>query len=290
VSGVWVTAAPLATVVTDAPLATVVTDAPLAHLRWDSHTTAPGPLVVLLHGVGGGREAWGFAGSGSGAALAAAGFTAVAVDFPGYGQSTTIDPFDLAGLAAAVERLIARLGLGPALLVGHSMGGMVAQELTARAPQSVAGLVLASTSPAFGKPGGDWQRDFLQSRFAPLDAGAGMAGLAAQLVPAMLPPDAPAAVLAGAQALMAGVPEATYRSAAAALVAFDRRANLPLIKVPTLVITGELDKTAAPEVARKMAERIPGAVCHILPGAGHLLNIEQPASFNTALLQFLQRH
>jgi len=298
VSGVWVTAAPLATVVTDAPLATVVTDAPLAtvvtdaplaHLRWDSHTTAPGPLVVLLHGVGGGREAWGTAGSGSGAALAAAGFTAVAVDFPGYGQSTTIDPFDLAGLAAAVERLIARLGLGPALLVGHSMGGMVAQELTARAPQSVAGLVLASTSPAFGKPGGDWQRDFLQSRFAPLDAGAGMAGLAAQLVPAMLPPDAPAAVLAGAQALMAGVPEATYRSAAAALVAFDRRANLPLIKVPTLVITGELDKTAAPEVARKMAERIPGALLQTVPGAGHLLPMEQPDAFNTALLAFLAR-
>ena len=88
---------------------------------------------------------------------------------------------------------------------------------------------------------------------------------------------------------MAGVPEATYRAAVAALVAFDRRANLPNIQVPTLVITGEHDRTAAPEVARKMAERIPGALCHILPGAGHLLNIEQPDAFNTVLLQFLQQ-
>ena len=52
-------------------------------------------------------------------------------------------------------------------------------------PSSPAGAVpagsIACTSPAFGKPGGDWQRDFLQSRFAPLDAGLGMAGLAAQL-------------------------------------------------------------------------------------------------------------
>ena len=268
----------------------LVAAAPLAHLRWDSSpSAAPGPLVVLLHGVGGGREAWGAAGSGSGAALAAAGYTAVAVDFPGYGQSATIAPYDLAGMAAAVAQFIEHLGLGPAMLVGHSMGGMVAQELTARVPQSVVGLVLASTSPAFGKPGGDWQRDFLRSRFAPLDAGAGMAGLAAQLVPAMLPPDAPPAVQTGAQALMASVPEATYRSAVAALVAFDRRANLPLISVPTLVITGERDTTAAPEVARKMAERIPGALLQTVPGAGHLLPMEQPDAFNTALLAFLAR-
>ena len=270
-----------------APLASLVTNAPLAYLRWQSRRAAPGPLVVLLHGVGGGREAWGIASSGSGPALAAAGFTAVAVDFPGYGRSARIEPYDLAGMAAALERLITQLGLGPAVLVGHSMGGMVAQDLAARAPAAVSGLVLASTSPAFGKPGGDWQRGFLQSRFAPLDAGSGMAGLAAQFVPAMLPPDAPPAVRERAQALMAGVPEATYRSAVAALVAFDRRANLPLIKVPTLVITGELDTTASPEVARKMAERIPGALLQTVPGAGHLLPMERPGAFNTALLAFL---
>ena len=54
------------------------------------------------------------------------------------------------------------------------------------------------------------------------------------------------------------------------------------------MITGEWDHTAAPEVARKMAERIPGAALVILPGAGHLLNIEQPAAFNAALLAFLR--
>jgi len=200
-----------------------------------------------------------------------------------------VQPYDLAGMAGAVIDTLAALGRGPAVLVGHSMGGMVAQEVMARAPQAVAALVLAGTSPAFGKPGGDWQQAFLQSRFAPLDAGLGMAGLAAQLVPAMVAPGTAPAAIAAAQAMMAGVPEATYRAAVAALVAFDRRANLPNIHVPTLVITGEHDRTAAPEVARKMAERISGAQCHILPGAGHLLNIEQPDAFNTVLLQFLQQ-
>ena len=269
-----------------------VTDAPLAHLRWDP-PGGPGPVVLLLHGVGGGRQAWDDAamgaGQGTGAALAAAGFSAVAPDFPGYGLSPPLQPCDLAGMAGAVGALIAHLAAGPVVLVGHSMGGMVAQEVAATAAPAVAALVLAGTSPAFGRPGGDWQRDFLQSRFAPLDAGLGMAGLAAPLVAGMVAPGTPADRSRAAQALMAGVPEATYRAAVTALVAFDRRAALASIGVPTLVITGAHDRTAAPEVARKMAERITGAELAILPGAGHLLNIEQPAAFNAALLAFLAR-
>ena len=270
--------------------ARLVTAAPLAHLRWDP-PAGPGPLVLLLHGVGGGRQAWDDAcmgaGQGSGAALAAAGFSAVAVDFPGYGRSATVQPYALGGMAAAVLALIRHLGSGSAIVVGHSMGGMVAQELVASAPQAVAALVLAGTSPAFGKPGGDWQRDFLASRFAPLDAGLGMAGLAAPLVAGMVAPRTAPAAQAAAQALMASVPEATYRAAVSALVAFDRRAGLPAIGVPTLVITGEHDSSAPPDVARKLAERIPGARLVILAGAGHLLNIEQPQAFNAALLAFL---
>ena len=265
------------------PLPRLVTDTALAHLRWDGG----GPPVVLLHGVGGGRSAWDDSGSNTGAVLAAAGHAVLPLDFPGYGLSANIEPYDLAGMAAALQATLAALALGPAVLVGHSMGGMVAQELAARAPQTVAALVLASTSPAFGKPGGDWQRGFLQSRFAPLDAGLGMAGLAAQLVPAMVAPGAAPTVIQAAQALMAGVPEATYRRAVAALVSFDRRAELPKIAVPTLVITGEADRTAPPEVTRRMAERIPGAVCQVVPDAGHLLNLEQPAAFHAALLNFL---
>ena len=270
----------------------LVTDAPLAHLEWrpagatgDAATDAP--LAVLLHGVGGGRQ--GFASTG--AALAGLGFRVLAADQPGYGLSAVIDPYDLAGMADAVRRLItwAAGDHGAALVVGHSMGGMVAQELAARAPEHVRALVLAATSPAFGAPGGAWQAEFLRSRFAPLDAGLGMPALAAQLVAAMAGRGAKPERLAEAERLMAGVPEATYRLALAALVRFDRREALARIAVPTLVVTGEDDRTAAPEVARRMAARIAGAEVVIVPATGHLLMLEQPVAFDPVLLDFVAR-
>ncbi len=263
----------------------LVTAAPLAHWRWGAGDTA----VVMLHGVGGGRDAWSDATGGTGAAVAAAGFLAVAPDLPGYGDSPPIDPYDMAGLAAAVGALVEHLGARRAVLVGHSMGGMVAQELVARRPGLVHGLVLSGTSPAFGRPGGDWQQRFLAERLAPLDAGQGMAALAPGLARGMAGADADPARVERCAALMARVPEATYRAALHAIVGFDRRADLARIAVPTLVIAGEHDRNAAPAVMERMAQAIPGAEYACLPGVGHLANMEAPAAFHAVLLAFLRR-
>ncbi len=74
------------------------------------------------------------------------------------------------------------------ILLGHSMGGMVAQEVMARRPELVSRLILCGTSPSFGKAEGDWQREFIAQRTAPLDAGKSMADLADVLVPQMVGP------------------------------------------------------------------------------------------------------
>ena len=266
--------------------AVVVRDAPLAHLRWGEDTRR---CVVLLHGVGGGREAWGDSLSGTGSALGEAGYTAVAVDLPGYGDSAAIEPYDMAGLAAAVARLIDSLGFEACALVGHSMGGMVVQELMARAPGTVRALVLSATSPAFGKPGSAWQAEFLAQRLAPLDAGAGMAKLAPGLALGMASPHAPHDAIARAAVLMSSVPEATYRKALQAIAGFNRREGLGDLRLPVLCLAGEHDRNAPPAVLQQMASRIPGAEYQCLPGVGHLANMEAPAPFNRALIDFLQR-
>jgi pimeloyl-ACP methyl ester carboxylesterase len=265
--------------------ATLVVDAPLAHWRWGEAATA----VVMLHGVGGGRDAWSDATSGTGPAVAGAGLLAVAVDLPGYGDSPTLSPYTMAGLAEAVERLIAHVDARRTVLVGHSMGGMVAQEVVARRPELVHALVLSGTSPAFGRPGGDWQRRFLAERLAPLDAGQGMPALAPGLVRAMAAPGADPARVERCAALMAAVPEATYRAALHAIVGFDRRADLARIAVPVLCIAGEHDRNAAPAVVQRMAQAIAAAESVCLPGVGHLANMEAPSPFNAVLLDFLHR-
>jgi pimeloyl-ACP methyl ester carboxylesterase len=266
----------------------LVRDAPLAHLRWGRRGGRE-RAVVMLHGVGGGREAWGDSISRTGSALANAGLTAIAVDLPGYGDSPSIQPYDMAGLAAAVGALIGWLDVESCALVGHSMGGMIALELMASSPNRVQALVLSATSPAFGRPDGAWQAEFLAQRLATLDAGGGMAKLAPGLAIGMASPTAPHDAVARAAVLMSAVPEATYRRALQAIVSFDRRERLSELHLPVLCLAGEHDRNAPPAVMQRMAERIAGAKYMCLAGVGHLANMEAPGPFNRAVVQFLLR-
>ncbi|MDF3838524.1 alpha/beta hydrolase, partial [Cupriavidus basilensis] len=149
--------------------------------------------------------------------------------------------------------------------------------------------VLSGTSPAFGKADGQWQRDFVAARTAPLDAGKTMAQMADGLVRAMVAPQADADAVAFAASVMAAVPPATYRAALQALVRFDRRESLARISVPVLALAGEHDANAAPAVMERMAQKIAGAQYLCLPAAGHLACMERPADFNAAVLGFLGR-
>jgi pimeloyl-ACP methyl ester carboxylesterase len=246
--------------------------------------------VLLLHGVGGGRAIWSDAASGTARALADAGFRAVAIDLPGYGGSAAMQPVDMDAFVTAVLAVMDHAGAQRTILLGHSMGGMVAQELVARAPQRVQGLVLACTSALFGKADGAWQQQFLAERLAPLDAGLGMAGMADALVPGLVSPAAAAGARQIARDVMAHVPEATYRAALRAIAGFDRRAALAQIGVPTLLLAAEHDRTAPPEVMQRMAARVPGSEYVCLAQAGHIANVEAPAAFNAAVVTFLQRH
>ncbi len=279
------------------------TAAPLAHLRWDAAAVNAstkdkgerGPdsrqpmLLVLLHGIGGGRQVWGDALSGTGRSFAEAGFDVVGVDLPGYGDSATVEPYTMANVAAQVIQLVEWLGAKGCVLIGHSMGGMVAQEVAAQRRDLVQGLVISASSPAFGKPDGAWQQRFLKERLQKLDDGHGMVELAPALVRGMAAPHTPHAQLARATLIMAAVPEATYRRALAALMGFDRRAQLDMLTMPVLCIAGELDGNAPPAVMRQMADRIPGCAYVCLPAVGHLANMEAPDAFNPAVIAFLKQ-
>jgi 3-oxoadipate enol-lactonase len=242
-----------------------------------------GPTVLMLHGIGGGHLAF----APQVETLASSGYRAVAWDMPGYGHSAPIEPYNFKGLAQSCIALIESLQCGDVALVGHSMGGMVAQEVMARRPELVNKLVLSSTSASFGKSEGPWQREFIAQRTAPLDAGKTMGDLAEALVPQMIGPGALPEGVRLATQVMGQVPASTYRRALEALVTFDRRAGLPRIAVPTLLLCGEYDRVAPPQVMKKMADAIPGATYFEVKAAGHLLNLEAPEDFDGLLLNFL---
>ena len=236
-------------------------------------TLGSGHTVLMLHGIGGGHLAF----APQVETLASQGYRAVAWDMPGYGYSPPIEPYTFKGLAQSCITLIETLVAGERggederrrvaprresplggqrstrsderggiILLGHSMGAMVAQEVVVRRPDLVNRLILCGTSPSFGKPDGGWQRDFVASRTAPLGAGQSMEQLAQVLVPQMIGPGALPEGVRLAEYCMAQVHPATYRRALECLVTFDRRAALALISVPTLLVAGELPAAATP--------------------------------------------
>jgi 3-oxoadipate enol-lactonase len=240
--------------------------------------------VVLLHGIGGAAGIW----SGQVARLAAAGFRPVALDLPGYGARAPLARFTFEALAADVERAIAAHGLSRPVLVGHSLGGMIAQTLLRRNAHGYRGALLACTSPAFGNPEGALQQRFIAARLGPLDAGCSMADLAPRLIDAMLGPNPDRCGRAHAIAVMSAVPPETYRAAVRCLVTFDERANLAHIRVPTLCLGCEQDPNAPAPVMQRMAAKILGARFLCLPGLGHLPNLEAPETFDAVMLEFLR--
>ena len=246
-------------------------------------TLGRGHTVLMLHGIGGGHLAC----APQVEALASQGYRAVAWDMPGYGRSPPIEPYTFKGLAQSCITLIEALQGGPVTLLGHSMGGMVAQEVVARRPELVSRLILCGTSPSFGKPDGDWQREFITQRTAPLDAGQTMADLAAVLVPQMIGPGSLPEGVKLATHCMSGVNAAAYRRALECIVTFDRRANLGNIHVPTLLVAGEHDRNAPSAVMQKMAGAIAGSTFIEMKGIGHLQNLEAPDEFDALVLNFL---
>ena len=241
------------------------------------------PPLVFLHGIGGAARVW------RGQLDAFRGrYRAIAWDMPGYGGSAPLQSAGIPALANALKDFLTGIGAAKPVIVGHSIGGMIVQQLLTHDPIIAESVVLAQTSPAFGKPDGGWQKEFLDARLGPLDRGETMASLAPTLVADLVGDDADPAGIELACACMASVPEASYRAMMMSMLGFDLRKSLGQIRVPTLVISGTKDKNAPAPMVKKMASFIPNATYVELEGVGHLVALEQPNEFNTVLDDFLR--
>ena len=241
-----------------------------------------GPPLVLVHGAAQDGRVW----QPQLAGLADA-FTVVAWDEPGSGRSAGVPPgFGLADHAHCLAGLIGALGLGPAHVGGLSWGGAVVLELYRHHPECVATLVLADTYAGWA------------GSLSGAEVAARVAGMRRMLaapvfdptLPGLFAGDRPAAFAPLLDAVAADVRPERLAAQLAAMAEADLRDVLPRIAVPALLLWGELDARSPLGVARQLERAIPHAELVVLPGCGHVSNLECPAAFNAAVRAFCRAH
>lgn len=242
-----------------------------------------GPPLVLLHGyVGDGPTTW-----QRQLEDLSDEFMVVAWDAPGAGRST--DPpedFGIAGYADCLAKFIDRLNLRNPDIVGLSFGGALAIEFSRRHPSVPASLVLAS---AYAGWAGSLPREAAQQRLqqalalSELDSDK----LVDALLPTMFAASAPPELVDAFGAAIRRVHPAGFRAMARAS-AEDLREALPLISVRTLLVYGSKDVRAPLAVANALASAIADSTLVVLPGAGHVCNIDAAEDFNRTVRGFLR--
>lgn len=242
------------------------------------------PPVVLLHAFPVNAGMW----DEQIAALAGR-WRVVAPDLPGFGQSQPSPEGEASidGWADLVAELLGSLGLGPVVVGSLSMGGYVAFSLLRRHPHLVAALVLADTRAGADTPEVLQRRTDQQQKVAEGKVADVLEAMLGTLLSEQTRAERPD-VVERARALMASTPPGTIVAALEAMKhRTDATRELGGIGVPVLVLVGEHDGPAPPSVAREMAEAVPNGRLEVLPGAGHLSNLEAPEAFNRALESFL---
>jgi 3-oxoadipate enol-lactonase len=238
-----------------------------------------GPRVLLLHAVG-----IDLTFLDAVASLLAKDFTVMRADLRGHGQSSYAASSSLEDYADDVHELLEAQNFAPCAIVGFAFGGMVAQALAVKYPADARALIIASCPPSHTpetaamvkKRGADALRDGIGSILdvtmrrwfndAFVDAG-------------------------GDKAVRERLLTTDVRGWADAWNAMGTIATAPRlreIKVPVMCLVGELDKSSPPPVLKGMADLIPGARFHVIPGAPHMPFIEQPEETARVVGTFLK--
>jgi 3-oxoadipate enol-lactonase len=243
-----------------------------------------GPLLVMMHGIGGNRTNW-----HDQLPEMSRPFHAVAWDARGYGDSDDYEgDLNFGDFAADLARVLDHFGASRAHLVGLSMGGVIALDFVARFPERVATLTLCDTLPGFSHLSDEQRREFIRLRQEPLLAGKEPKDIAPAVAKSLLGKSPRRGAFERLVASMAALHKASYLKTIASMANYSRAFDLEAINLPAHVVVGAEDTLTPPATSREMARRIPGARLTVIEGCGHLSNIEQPEAFNRAVLAFLE--
>lgn len=241
--------------------------------------------VFLLHGAYGSKDYF----RDLTAALVVAGLRVVAWDAPGYGLSALPSDLSIPNLAAAAARLVDAQATRTNIVVGHSMGGIIAPTLCNLRPQRLHGLVISATVASFSqKPEADKQA-FLEERIAPLQRGQSFRDTTGAVIDAMFAPGSQGPRVDLVKRVALSTPPLTFIDAITAIVKHDGMPALSALRLPVLLLAGAHDKVGRPESMRALVDVVQSARFACIDGAGHYAFAEQQDSFVQHLLGFIRQ-
>jgi pimeloyl-ACP methyl ester carboxylesterase len=240
--------------------------------------------VFLLHGAyGDGRY---FAPTRD--HLVAQGYRVVVWDCPGYGASPPREEATIASHAQAAAELVAAVGGERNVILGHSMGGLIAPLAALHAGDLVEGLILSATSAGLTTRSPEEQARFLAERVDPIENGLSIGQYAPGLLATMMGPGASGPLVDLVVRVVCEMSTDTFKSSMTAIATYDGTEALRNQKVPALLIAGEHDPACPADGMRFMADLLPDGEFHILDGVGHYGFAERPDAYHRLLDDFLR--
>jgi len=242
-------------------------------------TNATKQTLVFVHGYLGGSQQW----TEQVAALSEH-FNVITPDLPGYGLNNKLQaPESIDGFAGYVLEQLDKQGIDHFHLVGHSMGGMIVQEMVSRVPQRVKKLVLYGTGPVGIMPGRFESLEESKQRLISEGVESNARRISAKWFVqgekcCSYQACADIAIKASLQAALAGL---------TAMEDWSGTASLAGIASPTLVLWGDQDQSYQWALPEKLWREIPDASLSVVPGCSHAVHLEKPHLFNAILLDFL---
>ena len=266
----------------------------LAGLNINFVEVGKGPPMIFLHGLGGSWKDW----TGN-LPFFQTSYRTIAIDFPGFGDSDKPERnYSIDWLTATVDKFLQEGKFEPAVIVGHSMGALVAINLAAQSPERVKNLVLVDAVGIGDKA------DFLsyaltkkimgpESRFETIEGL--LRGEFKSMVEDFIQRQKPKT----AREFFESLPKSPFSGKSflpmtpsvqmsASIIDSDLRPQLAAIRQPTLILWGAKDPVAPPQDAPLLKSKIPHATLKVLEKCGHSPMKEQPELFNQEVEKFLQ--